>query len=112
MIERLQEGSRKAVAAMNRGRENALGSANQASEACAALDSITQAVASINDMNAHIATASGQQSEVAEEINRNIVSIASVAENSAEGAQMIEDSKQKLTSIARDLDKHMASFRL
>jgi len=112
MIERLQEGSRKAVAAMNRGRENALGSANQASEACAALDSITQAVASINDMNAHIATASGQQSEVAEEINRNIVSIASVAESSAEGAQMIEDSKQKLTSIARDLDKHMASFRL
>ncbi len=112
MIERLQEGSRRAVAAMNRGRENAMGSASQASDAREALDSITQAVASINSMNAQIATASGQQSGVAEEINRNIVSIASVAENSAEGAQLIEASKEKLTSIARDLDEHMARFKL
>lgn len=112
MIERLQDGSRKAVEAMNCGRENALGSANQASEARAALDTITQAVASINDMNAMIATASGEQSSVAEEINRNIVSIASVAENSAEGARLIEASNRKLTAIARDLDEHMALFKL
>ncbi len=77
MIERLQEGSKDAVAAINRGRENALGSASQASEACTALDTITQAVASINEMNPQIATASGEQSSVAEEINRTIVSIAS-----------------------------------
>jgi methyl-accepting chemotaxis protein len=112
MIERLQEGSRKAAAAMNRGRENAVGSANQASEARTALDSITQAVASINSMNTQIAAASGEQSGVAEEINRNIASIASVAENSAEGAQLIEASNQKLTSIARDLDQHMSRFKL
>ncbi len=112
MIERLQEGSKNAVAAINRGRENALGSADQASEARTALQTITQAVASINEMNAQIATASGEQSGVAEEINRNIVSIASVAESSAEGAQKIESSNRKLTEIARDLDQHMANFRL
>ncbi len=112
MIERLQEGSKNAVAAMNRGQEDAQGSAAQAAEARAALETITRAVASINEMNAQIATASGEQSSVAEEINRNIISIATVAENSAQGAQLIEASNLKLTSLAKDLSDHMAHFRL
>ncbi len=75
MIQRLQDGSRSAVAVMKRGREQAEQSVLSATETDRSLDSITQSVDHINDMNAQIATAAEEQSAVVEEMNRNVESI-------------------------------------
>ncbi len=111
MIERLQAGSKEVTAAMERGQHNATESTSQASEAGVALDQITAAVMRINEMNSQIAIASDQQREVAEEINKNIVTIAHVAETSADGARQTEDANVRLASLAANLNVQVERFK-
>lgn len=112
MIERLQKGSRDAVAAMNSGRSKAQQTVEQAALAESALREISAAVAQINEMNAHIAEASRQQGEVAEEINKNIVNITQVADDSANGAEQLSDASHGLANLAVDLESQVSHFKI
>ncbi|MDX1572687.1 MAG: HAMP domain-containing methyl-accepting chemotaxis protein, partial [Methylophaga sp.] len=84
IIERLQKSADKSVNVMTSGSEQAKVSVQQAETAGQFLQQITESVNAINDMNIHIASAAEQQTAVAEEINRNITSIANVAEENAQ----------------------------
>ncbi len=75
MIEKVQNGARNAVVAMDTGCQQAATSVSKAGEAGSSLNAINNAISAINDMNMHIASAAEEQSSVAEEINRNIVNI-------------------------------------
>ncbi|CAK0753530.1 methyl-accepting chemotaxis protein [Gammaproteobacteria bacterium] len=101
MIQRLQTGAQEAVRAMKEGRRQAEASVQQAASAGESLEAITQAVIAITDMNTQIATAAEEQSAVAEEMNRNIVNIGSVAEETAAGAHQTARSS---VSIVQDVD--------
>ncbi len=111
MIERLQSGSRSAVCAMTEGKKKANKVVEQAAEAGAALDTITDAVVTINTMNSQIATASEGQSAVAEEINRNVVSIAQVVESTAGVAEQTSNACVKLTDIISDLEAMLRKYQ-
>ena len=69
MIERLQTGANDAVNVMEASHIQAKNSVDQASETGAALQKITSAVNTINQMNLHISNAAEQQTEVAHEID-------------------------------------------
>ena len=112
MIERLQAGAENAVQVMQASKNSADATATQATETGAALDNITSAVSQINDMNAQIASASEQQSSVAEEINRNIVAISEIADHSAEGAKRINEANDKLNQAALHLKQLVQRFTL
>ncbi len=112
MIERLQTGAHNAVQVMQESKSSADATATQATETGAALDNITGAVSQINDMNAQIASASEQQSSVAEEINRNIVAISEIADHSAEGAKRINEANDKLNQAADHLKQLVQRFTL
>ena len=112
MIERLQKGSRDAVTAMEAGQEQAQQTVEQASQAETALNEISIAVAQINEMNAHIAEASRQQGEVAEEINKNIVNITQVADDSANGADQLSTASQEMANLAVNLESQVAHFKI
>ena len=62
MIERLQSGTREAVAVMETSRSEAQRSVDQTATAGQSLEKITQAVSVINDMSTHIASAAEEQS--------------------------------------------------
>ncbi len=112
MIERLQAGTRNAVQAMNQNRNHARATVDQAARAGSALQSITGAVARINDMNSQIASAAEEQGAVAEEINRNVVKISEVAEESAGGANRIAQASHELSALAARLQQMTARFSL
>ncbi|MDX9767349.1 MAG: methyl-accepting chemotaxis protein [Ectothiorhodospiraceae bacterium] len=112
MIERLQSAAEQAVKVMEQGRKQAEGSVEQAAAAGASLESISRAVATINDMNAQIASASEEQGAVADEINRNIVNISQVADESADGAQRTEAASDELARLATQLQDLVARFRV
>jgi methyl-accepting chemotaxis protein len=111
MIGRLQVGTQETVQAMESGRTQARDAVDQAQRAGGALATITQAVAAIKDMNALIASASEEQSAVAEEMNRNIVTISRVAEQSAEGASQTTRSSQELARLGEQLQQLVSRFR-
>ncbi|GAB6043041.1 methyl-accepting chemotaxis protein [Endothiovibrio diazotrophicus] len=111
MIDQLQRGARQAVQVMEEGRGQAQTSVEQAASAGESLGRITAAVQSINDMNAQIASAAEEQSAVAEEMNRNIVNINRVAEETALGAQETSTVAVGLVDRVDGLRQEMSRFK-
>ena len=112
MIESLQSGAKNAVQVMLGGKRQAQMSVEQAAKAGAALETITRAVATITDMNTQIASAAEEQSAVAEEMNRNIVNISQVANQTAEGAYQTATGSSEVASLAGRLQAAMGQFKI
>jgi methyl-accepting chemotaxis protein len=112
MIERLQSRSSDAVNVMEQGRQRAEKTVNQAALAGESLDSITAAVASINEMNTLIAAAAEEQSAVSEEINKNVVNINDLADDSVNGAQKTTSESEALAALAQRLQDLVSQFRV
>jgi methyl-accepting chemotaxis protein len=112
MIERLQAGAHDAVAAMEQGRTQARSSVEQAGQAGHALESITGAVGTINDMTAQIASAAEEQTQVTEEINRNVSQINHSVGETASGARQTSTSAEELSRLAEELRSHIDHFRI
>ena len=95
MIDRLQNATGEAVAAMQRASQMGESTREQASHAGEALDSIAVLIGTINSMNAQIASAAEEQTAVAEEINRSVhqiaVAVDEVASDAEQGAQAARD---------------------
>ncbi|MDH5444557.1 MAG: methyl-accepting chemotaxis protein [Gammaproteobacteria bacterium] len=112
MIDQLQSGASNAVEAMAKGNEAAQASVEQAAEAGSSLEKITAAVANISDMNTQIASAAEEQSAVAEEINRNVVNINTMAEDVTHGAEQTATSSQALAELALQLQGLVRQFKI
>jgi methyl-accepting chemotaxis protein len=112
MIEKLQAGSKQAVAVMDQGRSQARKGAEMASEAAQSLDAIVRAVSTINDMNTQIASAAEEQSAVSEEINKNVVNISQIAEQTASGAEQTTAASAELARLSTDLQGLIGQFKV
>ena len=110
MIEKIQHGSQNAVEVMERGRNQAADGVKKAGDAVASLETIASAVTTINDMSAQIATAVEEQSAVAEEINRSIITIRDIAENTLRDASQTEQSASEMNQMAEDMEILAAQF--
>ncbi len=111
-IERLQDGAKAAVGAMEDGQRQTQSTVELAGKAGEALTTITQAVSRIAEMNTQIATAAEQQSAVAEDINQNVVSINTLSVQAAEGAEHVAGSSQELERLAQDMQHLVTSFKV
>ena len=112
MIEKLQSGSRNAVKVMEEGTQQTVKTVEQAAEAGSALQSITDAVDYITQMNEQIASAAEEQSSVAEEINRNVVNVRDIAEHTAENTNQSAQSSVALKGVAAQLQSLVAEFKV
>lgn len=112
MITKLQTGAKHAVEVMEKGRSQAMTGEAQAKEASASLEAITRAVATINEMNTHIASAAEEQSATAEEMNRNIVNISQVSEQTASGSEQTTIAANELAQLANNLQQLVAQFKI
>ena len=107
MIEGLQERAHSAVSVMDTGQEQAAVSVQTAQVAVDSLASIADSVAKIKDMSVQIATASEQQSVVAEGVNQSITKIDVIAGETMTGATEIASASRSLAELAERL--HMVS---
>ena len=112
MIDKLQSGARESVTVMGSSREKAAKSVEQANAAGNALQTITQSVSLISDMNTQIATAAEEQSSVAEEINRNITSVSDLGTQTAAGANETTATSEDLAQQATNLQNLIAQFKV
>lgn len=111
MIEKLQSGAANAAKVMKSSHQQAQEGVSQVALAGNSLQSITLAVASINDLNAQIASAAEEQSSVAEEINRNIIIVSRIGEQTSEGAQQTAATSEELAELAAQLQGMVQQFR-
>ena len=111
MIERLQQGADSAVTVMGGGIETVSASVKQAIQTGETLKSITSAVNNISDINAQIAGAIEEQSVVAEDINKNVVSVDNLAQRGDEASTHIASSNQQLSQLAENLATQVSRFK-
>ena len=102
MVERLQAGAEKAVSVMNQSQSQAKDSVEQAALANDSLASIAAMIAQINDMNMQIAAAAEEQSAVAEEINKNVISISQISTQTAQGANETSAASNTMKTLASE----------
>jgi methyl-accepting chemotaxis protein len=112
MIDRLQAGTQSAVEAMRRSSEAGDGTSAQANEAGASLDTMAQLIATINSMNAQIASAAEEQTAVAEEINRSVHQIAVAVDSVADETQLGAQTSRSLADLGQRLGSLVGQFRI
>jgi len=112
IINGLQTNSAAAMKVMEQGKSRADSSVMRAAQAGDSLQSITISVANINDMNMGIASASEEQSAVAEEITRNVTAIQDSSAQSAQGVQRTADASRELLNLSSRLEALVGQFRV
>ncbi len=110
MVENLQAGTCKAVEAIDTSRSQAEESVHKAKEAVDSLDTITEAVSSINDMNVQIAASVEEQNNVAQEINQSIVNIRELSESTVQGINASLIISEEMNAQSASLDKLAEQF--
>ena len=111
-IESLQSGARQAVSAMARGREQTRHSVELTSDAGNALESINGSVTTITEMNAQIASASQEQTDVTLQVRERTVAISEVAAESAKTTDQAAASSNEFSIMANQLRDLVEQFLL
>jgi len=112
MIQGLQHGASAAVEAMEEGASQAREGSAKAAGAREALEAITRTVATINDMNSQIASASEEQSAVAKEIDGRVANISHVAMETSEGAEHLSEASRNLEALSVNLKQMLTEFKV
>lgn len=112
MIGNLQTSALGAVQAMDRGQKQAEDSVDQASKTGAALDEILENINTLNQLIFQVATASEEQTGVAEEINRNICRIRDLGGESVDASQVTTEESHNLSQLAKDMNGLVSRFRV
>ncbi|RBW63974.1 methyl-accepting chemotaxis protein [Vibrionales bacterium C3R12] len=112
MISQLQSSANSAVELMEKSVVEAADGVELVVNAGSELDGIVEQVNQINDMNFQIATAAGQQSSVADEMNQNLTNVRELVEASVVVVSELLETSEMMESNAQDLDSKIKSFKV
>lgn len=112
MLQKLQQGVKDAVSAMDTSRDSAQETVKTTEGAGKTLDEVKDAVTNITRMVIQIAAAAEEQSEVTEDINRNLTQIQGYAETSTQIAEKTLTTSNNLYERTETLRKSVRSFKV
>jgi methyl-accepting chemotaxis protein len=112
MISQLQSSANSAVELMEKSVVEAAEGVDLVTNAGSELDGIVGQVNQINDMNFQIATAAGQQSSVAEEMNQNLTNVRELVEASVTVVSELLETSEMMQQNAEELDQKITSFKV
>lgn len=112
MISKLQGSVNTAANSMNQSQMKAQQVMQHASDADKALQQIAELISGINDMNMQIASTTEEQGSVAEEMNRNIIRINDVADQTADASRRAASSSEQTLNLTLELNKLVERFKL
>ncbi|MFV0449199.1 MAG: methyl-accepting chemotaxis protein [Vibrio sp.] len=112
IIDRLQTESRRAVEAMDKGRNQSNLVVGFANNATTSLGQISNHIEQISTQNIQVATATEEQSTVVLDINRNLEEINQLTSETTEISEQLNQSSTHLQRLSADLDKLVGNFKL
>jgi methyl-accepting chemotaxis protein len=112
MISDFQQGTQQASIAILQSQHKAIEGNERIETVGQTLSAVLQNIQAINDKNTQIASAAEQQAVVAEDINRKIISINTVAEDTSEAAQQNAENSEQLAELAERMNVTVAQFKL
>jgi len=105
MVKSLDHKTTDAVKKMHAATEQASSSVESVEQAAMSLGEIAGSIRNITVMNQQVAEATKQQSEVSEDINRNITAIQQIAENVVESSSDISETSERVLHEVSSLNK-------
>jgi methyl-accepting chemotaxis protein len=111
-IESLQKGVENALTSVQASQENTQSSIEKVESTVGAMQEVTGYVDQVDQMNAHIATAAEEQSQVTEEINKNVLLIKDLSDNVLELATSITDASNDVSSVSVDIHRQVDQFKV
>ncbi|MEO8490971.1 methyl-accepting chemotaxis protein [Pseudomonas sp.] len=112
MITSIQKGTGAAVSAMSNTNTQAQKTLDTARGAGSALVVITESIDDITERNVLIATASEEQSQVAREVDRSLISIRDLSSQASDGSNQTAVATLELSKLAVELNRMVNQFRL
>ncbi|PTU76214.1 methyl-accepting chemotaxis protein [Pseudomonas mangrovi] len=103
IIEAVQRGTQEAVKAVESGQHSSQSGVEQVTLAGEILGGVTRSVETIRDMTRQIATAAEEQTQVADDISRNLIELAGIAASNQESVQHTERASQSLHELSSGL---------
>jgi len=110
-IEQLQNGANDAVSAMDSAITEANLNNDQVEKVTEALANISGEINHINNQLDQMAAASEQQSATSLEISRNVISISTLAENSAQGTEHAKAAEDELSTATQNIQNVITNFK-
>ena len=104
IIEALQQGSRKAVEAMDDSREGVERCVEDSQLAAAMLQAVSSDISHIDELNGRIVTTTREQSSASHEVVGRLQSVQAIAQNTSDDVETLALSSQRLPPIAVRLD--------
>ena len=112
IITKLQTNAKEAVISMEHSQHQVKEVVDKAENAGNVLITISKAIANINEMSSHIATASEQQEVVTEEINISIVSINDRTHENVEAIVQTSKAGNELSKLSINLQALVSKFKI
>ena len=112
LIVGLQSGTQQVATIMDNSRGLTESSVELTRRAGHALGNITRTVSTIQAMNSQIATAAEQQSAVAEEINRSVLNVRDISEQTSSASEETASSSAELARLGIYLQTLVGRFRV
>ncbi|KLV08851.1 chemotaxis protein [Photobacterium aquae] len=112
IIEELQSQSLNANDSMQSSLEMLERNQQLANQANDALLGITESVVQISDMNTQVATAAEQQSQVTQDINRNVSNMSEIVNQNVTGISQSATASNELSRLAEQQKQQLSFFRI
>lgn len=111
LIIQLQNGAQESLDKIQVSREKSTKNADNARSLVTLFNDIREQMGHVQDMNQQIATASEEQSHVAEEINHSIENVRQLADQTSEGSQESVVAVNTLKTLSTELNTLSARFK-
>ena len=112
MVEKLQAQAHQAVKAIGASQQQAAIGVERMQQADKALEGIVNAIAIINEMNAHIATATREESAVACDMNQRIIHVADTSHKTHTNATNNQKLADHLSEVGDELRNSTVHFHI
>ncbi|MGF1726098.1 CHASE3 domain-containing protein [Photobacterium nomapromontoriensis] len=112
LIERIQGGTQDVVGSMAQSTDLLQSTISSAGQSGEAFSAITQSISKLNDMNTQSASASEQQSVTAEEVNRNMLTVNNISQESFDVTMSAVESCKELARLSETLHETVRKFKM
>ena len=112
MVERLQTMAEQTDSVMQQGKLRSESGVEKTEKVVMTLEDITHSIGQVHEQSTHIALATEQQTEVAQDINKSLVALTNLSDRTSKHAGELADEATQLSAVSTDLKDLVGQFKI
>jgi methyl-accepting chemotaxis protein len=112
MVERLQHMAEQTDSVMRTGKGLSQSGVEKTAKVVTSLEQINQAIGTVHEQSTHIAHATEQQTEVAQDIHKSLVAITGLSDRTSQHAEELAVEATQLSGVSTELNDLVGQFKI